>query len=177
MVNMHVDHTSTMQVTMQVWISAAEDGNNLLVVTYRYLSAVSKWVESIILEYSFFEDQVEERFGNPDRTILTLPLVSSVSGLGYNCKGKRKSGSIKTMDDLKCENPPKSSKYIIRYKEELTIPDKEIISWFDEEKPRDLLYNDIEEAFQRGDEEFEIHRSRYTYIAKHAYKENETDKS
>ena len=76
-------------------------------------------------------------------------------------------GSIKSLDDLECVEPPKNSQYIIKHKEGLTIPNNEIVAWFDNVEPRDLLFASIKEAFVRGDTEFEIRRNYYIHIANH----------
>ena len=77
-------------------------------------------------------------------------------------------GSIKTLADLECKDPPDSNDYIIKYKEGLTLPGNETVAWFDNAKPRDLLYADIKEAFDSGEEELEISRNQYIYDAKHS---------
>lgn len=83
----------------------------------------------------------------------------------HNLCGTRICGSIKSMDDLERKEPPVASKYIIKFKSGLTIPDNETIARFDEAKPRDLLYDDIAEAFMYGDEEFEVRCGHYIYEA------------
>ncbi len=76
-------------------------------------------------------------------------------------------GSIKSLDDVECVEPPKNSRYIIQFKEGLTIPSNEIVAWFDNVEPRDLLFASIKEAFDRGDTELEINRGYYIHIANH----------